>query len=72
MMHILPQTRDEKLAMYMKLTKREMAEMLVNANEVIDRAYGQPVPGNVPNRAEILRDPFVFPWEMTENPLFRL
>ena len=27
---IVPQTREEKLSMYMKCTKRELAEMLVN------------------------------------------
>ena len=35
MMHIISQTRDERLAVYMKLTKRELAEMLVNCNEVM-------------------------------------
>ena len=35
MMHVIKQTRDEKIAMYMKLTKRELAEMLVNSNEAI-------------------------------------
>ena len=29
------QTRDEKIAMYMKLSKRELAEMLVNYNEIL-------------------------------------
>lgn len=29
------QTRDEKIAMYMKLTKQEIVEMLVNANEAV-------------------------------------
>lgn len=33
MMRVMPQTRDEKLAMYMKLTKRELAEMLVGCND---------------------------------------
>ena len=37
MMHIIPQTRDEKIAMYMKLTKRELVEMLVNSNGVLDK-----------------------------------
>ena len=34
-MNIIPQTRDEKLAMYRKLTKRELAEMLINCNEAL-------------------------------------
>ena len=36
MIHVIPQTRDEKIVMYLKLTKRELAEMLVSANEAID------------------------------------
>lgn len=32
MMYLIPQTHDEKIVMYLKLTKRELAEMLVNAN----------------------------------------
>lgn len=35
MMHVVEQTRDEKIAMYMKCRKRELAEMLTNANETI-------------------------------------
>ncbi len=35
MMQVIPQTRDEKIAMYMKLTKRELAEMLVASNEAV-------------------------------------
>ena len=35
MMQLVEQTRDEKMAMYMKLTKRELAEMLVNANDAL-------------------------------------
>ena len=38
MMRIIEQTRDEKIAMYMKLTKREIAEMLVNSSEALDNA----------------------------------
>ena len=37
MYQIVSQTRDEKLAMYMKLTKRELAEMLVNCNALLGR-----------------------------------
>ena len=35
MFRIIAQSRDEKIAMYMKLTKRGLAEMLVNANEAL-------------------------------------
>lgn len=34
-MQVIQQTRDEKIAMYMKLTKRELAEMLANANDIL-------------------------------------
>ncbi len=35
MMQEIEQTRAEKIAVYLRLTKRELAEMLVNANEVL-------------------------------------
>ena len=35
MMRAVEQTRDEKLEMYQKLSKRELAEMLVNANDAL-------------------------------------
>ncbi len=35
MIQVIEQTRAEKLAMYMKLSKRELAEMLVNANAAL-------------------------------------
>ena len=34
-MRVIEQTRDRQVAMYLKLTKRELAEMLVNANEAL-------------------------------------
>jgi hypothetical protein len=36
MMQKVEQTRDEKIAMYMKRSKRELAELLVNCNDVLD------------------------------------
>jgi hypothetical protein len=36
MYKIVRQTREEKLAMYMKLRKKELAEMLISANDAID------------------------------------
>ncbi len=36
MMRLLEQTREEKIKMYMKLTKRELAEMLANANKALE------------------------------------
>jgi len=36
-MQIIQQTHDEKVAMYMKgCTKKQLAEMLANCNEVLD------------------------------------
>ena len=35
MMHVVEQTREEKIAMYMKLTKREIIEMLLNNQELL-------------------------------------
>lgn len=43
MMQVIQQTRDEKIAMYMKLNKRELAEMLVNCNELISK-FGHSAP----------------------------
>ena len=37
MMQIIEQTHDERVAMYMKsCTKKELAEMLANCNEILD------------------------------------
>jgi len=36
MVQEIKQTDKEKLAMYMKLSKRKLATMLINANNVID------------------------------------
>ncbi len=35
MLQVIPQTRDEKIAMYLKLTRRELAGMLVAANDAV-------------------------------------
>lgn len=37
MMQVIPQTREEKIAMYMKVTKRELVEMLLNNQDFRDR-----------------------------------
>jgi hypothetical protein len=37
MMQIVEQTHEEKLAMYMKLPKKQLAEMLIYCNEFIER-----------------------------------
>ncbi len=39
-MRLIEQTRDEKVTMYMKLTKRELVEMLVNVNKALE---GRPI-----------------------------
>ena len=35
MLQIVEQTKEEKMAMYMKLTKKQIAEMLINCNDII-------------------------------------
>ena len=35
MLQIVEQTKEEKLAMYMKLPKKQIAEMLINCNDII-------------------------------------
>ena len=49
MMSIIQQTRDEKMAIYMKLTRRELAEMLINCNEALQArpSYGGWMDGGV-------------------------
>ncbi len=37
MTQVVEQTRDEKIANYMKLTKRELVEKLVNSTEALDK-----------------------------------
>lgn len=36
MMQVIEQTREEKMAMYMKMPKRKIAEMLVECNRILD------------------------------------
>ena len=59
MIRVIPQTREEKIAMYLKLSRRELAEMLTTANEHVEalskqqqwqitipaQAYTPPLPG---------------------------
>lgn len=35
MLQIVEQTKEEKMAMYMKLTKKQIAEMLINCNDIV-------------------------------------
>jgi urease beta subunit len=37
MMQIVEQTHEEKLAMYMKLPKKQLAEMLIECNTLLDK-----------------------------------
>jgi hypothetical protein len=39
---IVPQTHEEKMEMYMRLSKEELAEMLIEANNVIDILRKEP------------------------------
>ena len=62
MITIIPMTRDEKIAMYMKVNKRELAEMLVNANAAIEMMGPQISSQSL---QEVPRDPFHPPFEIT-------
>ncbi len=42
MLQVIQQTREEKIASYLKLTKRELAEMLTTANDAIAVLSGRP------------------------------
>lgn len=39
-MQIIKQTDEEKMAMYMKMPKKKIAEMLIQCNKVLDEQYG--------------------------------
>ena len=39
-MQVIEQTDDEKLKMYMKCTKKELAEMLIQCNKILDNQLG--------------------------------
>lgn len=54
MMQIIEQTHEEKMAMYMKLSKKELAQMLIEANRHLEnrpimvqpiQPYTMPTPG---------------------------
>ena len=36
MMQVIEQTHDEKMKMYMKCTKKNLAEMLIECNRILD------------------------------------
>ena len=57
MIQVIPQTRDEKIAMYMKLTRRELAEMLVASNEAV-HALSQNHPWQITIPAEPATPPY--------------
>lgn len=40
---IIDQTPEEKLAMYMKLTKKELSLMLIESNRLLDQATARPM-----------------------------
>lgn len=42
MVQIIPQTKEEKIAMYMKCTKKQLAEMLWACNVILDPPIQQP------------------------------
>jgi hypothetical protein len=40
MIQIIQQTDEEKMAMYMKLPKKKIIEMLIQCNKILDSRYG--------------------------------
>lgn len=38
-MQVIQQTDEEKMAMYMKMPKKKLAEMLIQCNKVLDAQY---------------------------------
>lgn len=40
MMQLIEQTHEEKVAMYMKCTKKQLIEMLIECNKHLDRLKG--------------------------------
>ncbi len=58
MIHVIEQSREQKLAMYMKLTKRELAEMLFNVNQVLIIAqYPLVTVSPSPHRVDVTTNP---------------
>ena len=52
---MIEQMRDEKMAMYMKLTKCELAEMLVNCNDALAVFLVSPEPVALGRPGEIFQ-----------------
>lgn len=48
MLQQVPQTREEKIQMYMKMPKRALSEMLINCNEAIELLSKKPVSPYLP------------------------
>ena len=46
MVQVIEQTHEEKMAMYMKLTKKELAEMLISANNHLNMNPPKVIPAN--------------------------
>lgn len=57
MMQVIEQTHDEKMAMYMKCTKKELASMLIECNRILEaqlQAKNIVVQADVSGRSEQL------------------
>lgn len=55
MIQVIQQTREEKIAMYMKLPKKKLAELLCNCNEHIELIGPVVVTNNVPKYCDCKR-----------------
>ena len=56
MYQIAEQTKEEKIKMYKKLSKRELIEMLINANSLLENSYGKYL---------IIEDNYIQPYTIT-------
>lgn len=70
MIHAIEMTREEKIAMYMKLSKRELAEMLANSNVLVDSLLKR-----IPERTQEYTPPLgtwsptpESPWTIVHHP----
>lgn len=57
MLQTVEQTKEEKIAMYMKLPKKQIAEMLINCNDIITaltQAKNCVIPLNIKNMTNVI------------------
>jgi len=63
MVHVVEQTQEEKMAMYMKLSKKELSSMLIQANRAIELM--NPIPVYYPYKDSTAKNPYDPPFIVT-------